>query len=133
MEVTSSAGNKSQPSPAAVAVQQESRGKAEPRRVEQSDAAAKAAMEERKLREREQQSKRLSSDELASVVKDLQERLDAMGTKLNFSMDEKTESIVIQIKHQKSGELVRQIPTEEMLDLKAKLEKLIGVLFDRKV
>jgi flagellar protein FlaG len=133
MEVNSNPVIKSHPPPAAGVVQQEGGSKAEPRRVEQGDAAARAALDEQKLKEREQQSKRLSSEELAAVVSEIQERLDAMGTKLNFSLDDKTESIVIQIKNQKSGELVRQIPTEEMLALKAKLEDLIGVLFDRKV
>lgn len=133
MEVNSSTGTKGQTIPAASAIQQELRIKAEARPVEQSGDAPKSGFDEQKLKEREKQRKPLSSEDLAAIVKDLQERLDAMGTRLNFSVDEKTESIVIQIKHKKTGELLRQIPSEEMLEIKAKLEDLLGVLFDQKV
>jgi flagellar protein FlaG len=132
MEVNNSIGIKGQILPGAPA-QRGTGGKADARPVEKSGNGAKAALDEQKLGGRGQQSKRLGGEEIAAVVEEIQQRLDAMGTKLNFSVDEKTESVIIQVKNKKSDELVRQIPSKEMLELKAKLEDLMGVLFDRKV
>ncbi|MDA8164950.1 MAG: flagellar protein FlaG [Desulfobacteraceae bacterium] len=74
-----------------------------------------------------------TADRITKTAQEIQKRLDDLGTKLSFSLDKATDSIVIQVKDKESGEVVRQIPSEEMLELKAKLEKLLGILFDKKV
>jgi flagellar protein FlaG len=130
MDVSSSAELKGQGLPAIPALERESRGKVETRPVEPSGNSGKSGLDERRLQERERQ---LSSEELAKSVSEIQERLDSMGTKLNFALDESTESIIVQVTNKQSGELVRQIPSEEMLELKVKLENLMGILFDQKV
>lgn len=77
--------------------------------------------------------KEMAAEQAAKAAQELQDRLDEMGTKLSFAIDKQSDSIVIQVTDQKTGKLVRQIPSQEMLDLKAKLEKLMGILFDKKV
>ena len=47
-------------------------------------------------------------------------------------VDAETESIVARITEKKTGEVVRQIPSEDLLELKSKLEDLVGMLFDQK-
>ena len=76
----------------------------------------------------------LSEEKIAERVEEIQNRLDAMGSSLVFGlhMHEKSESIVIQLTDGTSGELVRQFPPEELLELQAKLDDLIGLLFDKK-
>lgn len=84
-------------------------------------------------RQKPSKQQEMAAEQAAKVAKELQDRLDDMGTKLSFSVDKATDSIVIQVTDKKTGKLVRQIPSQEMLDLKAKLEKLMGILFDKKV
>lgn len=118
--------------PAPPSVEQSSRDSGI-RPVEPGNSAGKASTEERQLKDRKAEERTVSEKELAQAAEDLQARLDQMSTNLQFSVDEKTESIVIQVTHRDSGDVVRQIPSEEILDLKAKLEKLVGVLFDKEV
>jgi flagellar protein FlaG len=129
MEVTANPELKSHGLPAAPAIERDLRQKAETRALEQKSDAARAALDQ-KMNE---QKERVSGEQIARAVSEVQERLDALGTTLNFTLDEKTEDIVIHIKNKQSGELVRQIPSEEMLVLKSKLENLMGILFDQKV
>ena len=75
---------------------------------------------------------RLSNEELAEAVQDIQSRLEVVGTRLGFSIHEETEDIVVEITNRESGELIRQIPSDEVLELRARLDELVGILFDKK-
>ena len=58
---------------------------------------------------------------------------DSLGnTRLNFRVLEKPNEVIVQITDNKSGELIRQFPSEDALALRAKLQELTGLLFDDK-
>ena len=104
--------------------------------VQENSGSESAALNDQKLHGREvvqQRSGQLSSEELQKLVKDLQKRLDPMATRLNFIVDEETDSLVLRIIDRQTGELLRQIPPEEILHLRASLAELVGVLYDREV
>jgi flagellar protein FlaG len=63
----------------------------------------------------------------------IQEKMEAMGSNLKFSLkaDSTTDDIVVQVTDRQSGEVVRQIPAEEVLEIRAKLDDLVGLLFDQ--
>ena len=48
------------------------------------------------------------------------------------SIVQKTVNKDEQIKEKKSGEVVRQFPPEELLNLRTKIEDLVGMIFDEK-
>lgn len=52
---------------------------------------------------------------------------------LNFSIDEDSDSLVVQVVDSDSGKVIRQIPPDEILTLRKRLEELIGIIFDAKV
>ncbi|RMF06389.1 MAG: flagellar protein FlaG [Candidatus Neomarinimicrobiota bacterium] len=55
-----------------------------------------------------------------------------VGTKLSFTKDEASGRVVILVRDQETGEVIRQIPSKEMLELLAKMKNLEGMLFDQK-
>lgn len=112
-------------------VDQEARAKAQVRPVEKSAEAAKNALDEKRLRQ-EQDKARLSRSEVQAAVEEVQVRMDQMGTNLQFAMDKMAEDIVVKVTDKKSGELIRQIPSEDVVKLRKKLEELSGLLFDEK-
>lgn len=79
------------------------------------------------------EGKEFSQEELEAAIDDIQTRMDSIGSKLNFglSQHENTESIVVQITDKTNGELVKQFPSEAVLQLQEKLHDLIGLLFDK--
>jgi len=107
--------------------------KAQTRPVENSAETAQSALDEKRLRQEEAQpGQMMTTAELEEMMGEMQDRLDMMGTNLQFAMDREAESIVVRITDKASGEIIRQIPSEDVVRLRKKLEELTGLLFDGK-
>lgn len=52
---------------------------------------------------------------------------------LEFSMHEESGRTMIKVIEKDSGDLIRQIPPEEVLDLIARMGDVLGILFDKRV
>lgn len=76
--------------------------------------------------------KKREQGELEGVVKDVEDYLSEMSIKLSFKIHKETGDVVVQVLNEKSGEVIRQLPPEDVLKLREKLEDLKGVLFDGK-
>jgi len=77
-----------------------------------------------------QREKRPSREQAAQYVQEVQARFDKMGTNLQFSIDNSSEDVVVKITAKDSGELIRQFPSDAMLQLRNKLNDLVGMLFE---
>jgi flagellar protein FlaG len=114
-------------------VDREAQVQAQVRPVEKSAGAARNALDEQRLRREADHAKsRLSRADLQDALNEVQERMDQMGTNLQFSMDKVAEDIVVKVTDKENGELIRQIPSEDVIKLRKKLEELSGLLFDEK-
>jgi len=60
------------------------------------------------------------------------ERLSDRGASVNVSIDKSTDTVIVQVKDRNSGETVRQIPPEVALQISRNIERLTGILVDRK-
>lgn len=70
--------------------------------------------------------------ELGESVQIVNERLAFRGQSLNIDVDEATGAVVVKISDDKTGEVVRQIPSEDMLRIARNIEMLTGILVDQK-
>lgn len=114
-------------------VDRQAQVKAQVRPVEQSDGAARAALDEKRLRREEGEAKsQARRADVQKVVEAIQLHMDQMGTNLQFAVDKEAEDIVVKVTNKVSGDLIRQIPSEDVLKLRQKLEELSGILFDGK-
>ncbi|MFA7349077.1 MAG: flagellar protein FlaG [Desulfurivibrionaceae bacterium] len=112
------------------AVEREDRVKPQVTAVAKGGESSRPALGEKELHPKAQ-AKPADAKEIAKAVEEMQQRLDALGnTRLNFRVLEKPNEVVVQVSDSKSGELVRQFPSEEALKLRAKLQELTGLLFD---
>ena len=62
------------------------------------------------------ETKKLNAEDVKAAVVEGHTLLKAVNNNLQFQVDETTKQVVIKIVDNKTGELVRQIPTVEMLD-----------------
>ena len=131
MNIDASAGVREVAQPVVAAVDTVDKVKPQVAPVEKSNDSAQTALDEKALQEKAKEQ-RLSNEELAEAVQDIQSRLEVVGTRLGFSIHEETEDIVVEITNRESGELIRQIPSDEVLELRARLDELVGILFDEK-
>ncbi|SMC19466.1 flagellar protein FlaG [Desulfacinum hydrothermale DSM 13146] len=69
---------------------------------------------------------------LEGLIGDVQNYLQDLNIKLSFELHEETGDMVVSVVNKETGEVIRQIPPEELLELREKLEELTGVLFNGK-
>lgn len=77
-----------------------------------------------------QQEGKPSREQTIQYVREIQARFDKMGTNLQFSIDNSSEDVVVKITAKDSGELIRQFPSEAILQLRNQLNDLVGTLFE---
>ncbi len=69
--------------------------------------------------------------EIKANVQELQKMSEMVaGNKLQFSVNKELNSVVISIVDTATNQVVKQIPSEDMLKLKLRMRKAIGSVFD---
>lgn len=71
--------------------------------------------------------------ELNSAVNKANKVLFKNNTHLQFRIHERTKEVMVKIINDESGEVLREIPPEKMLDMVAKLWEIAGIIVDEKV
>ena len=70
--------------------------------------------------------------ELGDSVRVVNERLAHRGQSLDIGVDPSTGAVVVKVSDDKTGEIVRQIPSEDALRVARNIEVLTGILVDHK-
>lgn len=73
------------------------------------------------------EKKQVQPEELLQQIKSLTE--DGLYS-VRFENDERSDGLIVKIVNRENGEVIRQVPSEELLDLTAALEDLRGNLVD---
>lgn len=74
-----------------------------------------------------------SKEAIEHAVQALEDFIVANERSLNFSVHESTGEIVVKVISKADGKVIREIPSEEMLNHAAVMKKLQGLLFDETV
>lgn len=77
---------------------------------------------------------------IESAVAEISEFVQAQNRQLAFSVDESSQRSVVKVTDSESGDVIRQIPSEEVLALSERIKELqtdvgaaVGVLFNKQV
>jgi flagellar protein FlaG len=52
---------------------------------------------------------------------------------LKFSIDDKSNTVIVQVIEKNSGKLIRQIPPQEILKLRQRISDLLGMIYDKEM
>ena len=74
----------------------------------------------------------VSREKLNSAVEATKSFVGTVNSSLEFSIDEDTDKTVVKIVDKETKELIRQIPSEEMLSIAKALDTIKGLLFRQK-
>ncbi|WP_227767271.1 flagellar protein FlaG [Zhaonella formicivorans] len=81
----------------------------------------------------EQKAERqISEKDVITAIEKANKALKAHYTTFEFSIHEKTKEIMVKVIDKETGELIREIPPEKILDAVAKMWELAGLLVDEK-
>ncbi|MGK0304343.1 MAG: flagellar protein FlaG [Gammaproteobacteria bacterium] len=82
----------------------------------------------------------VSSGQIDTAVSQLNDFVQSNSRQLNFSVDEGSNKQVVKVTDSESGEIIRQIPSEEILRISERLQDLqtevgtaVGLLFNKQV
>jgi flagellar protein FlaG len=82
----------------------------------------------------------VSAKQIEAAVSELSELVQTNKRQLSFSVDEGSDKQVVKVIDAESGDIIRQIPTEEVLKLSERLQELqldvgtvVGLLFNKHV
>lgn len=68
------------------------------------------------------------------IAADLQKNIKALNNvDLGFSVHKSSGKIMVTVTDDETGRVIREIPSSEMLNLAARLEEMMGLIFDRKI
>jgi flagellar protein FlaG len=98
-----------------------------------SEVVDKVALEKGRAPSKEE---RLSKEERKELVKksivEMNAEFELKNYSIRFSIDDKLKEIVVKIVDTKTDEVIRQIPPDGVLRLRAHLQEMVGILLEEK-
>jgi len=71
----------------------------------------------------------MSVEETRNVAESLGEYMNILQTSIAFSINESSDQVVVTVTNRETDEIIRQIPPEELLELREKMKELTGIIF----
>jgi len=81
----------------------------------------------------EQEKKELVAEDVEMAVEEANAFVQNMQRNLSFTVDEELGEPIISVTDMETDEVIRQIPSEELVVLRKKMDDVVGILFDTKV
>ena len=72
----------------------------------------------------------LGAREIEAMAEELNKALGELAGNVSVSVDEPTGMVVVRIRDGSTGEVVKQIPPQQILDANVSMDKIIGILVD---
>ena len=77
------------------------------------------------------ESEEISLQKLQNLTEAVDSYMSSLGVNLKFHIDEKTDIVQVEVRDPDTQKLIRKIPADEMLELAASIEKMVGLFLDK--
>lgn len=77
-------------------------------------------------------NKQVSEKEVIKAIEKANKALEVNYTHLQFAIHEQTKEIMVKVIDEETGEVIREIPPEKVLDAVAKMWELSGIFVDNR-
>ncbi|CAG7633907.1 hypothetical protein PAESOLCIP111_03512 [Paenibacillus solanacearum] len=74
----------------------------------------------------------IGEEQLIKMIERANKALEGKSTSFEFSIHEKTKSIMVKVLDKETGSVLREIPSEKILDMVAKMCEMTGLILDEK-
>lgn len=72
----------------------------------------------------------LSSDEMKNIADTLNSAAKSVNRRISFDYHDKTRRIIMKVTDYKTGEVIREIPPKEMIQLVEHIQDMLGMFLD---
>ncbi|OQA33330.1 MAG: flagellar protein FlaG [Betaproteobacteria bacterium ADurb.Bin341] len=97
-----------------------------------ADASTQAVADIAKVTAESAQTNANTREQLENAVEAVQKFIEPLASNLQFSIDEETGIRIVKVVDAATKEVIRQIPSEEILQIAKALDRLQGLLFQQK-
>ncbi|NVL89818.1 MAG: flagellar protein FlaG [Desulfobacterales bacterium] len=97
-----------------------------------ADKPKPKAAEPEKTSSGNKEERKPDAELLQQMLNVAQEHFHIRNIGLEFSVHKETNRIKVTVFDKDTGEMVREIPPQEVLNLVAKIDEMMGILFDKK-
>lgn len=77
-------------------------------------------------------TKEVSEEAILKAIKDANKKIQSTGNEFEFSIHEKTKQIIVKVVNATTKEVVREFPSEKILDMVASMCETAGLFVDEK-
>ena len=77
------------------------------------------------------ETEEISLQKLQHLTEAVDSYMASIGVSLKFNIDERTDMVQVEVRDPKTDKLIRKIPADEMLDLAASIENMVGLFLDK--
>jgi flagellar protein FlaG len=82
----------------------------------------------------QKESRRVNADDVKEALKEMNEKMSQMNHSIQFSVNESTKDIVVKVIDASNGEVIQQIPAEEVLKFRERMQDVMaGLLVEKTV
>ena len=78
------------------------------------------------------QPKQLKPHEIKKIIEKLNENVGRLTKDVKFAYSDTIKSLVVKVIDAKTGQVIREIPPKEVINLQKKLSEVVGIIFDSK-
>ena len=79
----------------------------------------------------QEDTEEISLQKLQHLTEAVDSYMSSMGVSLKFNIDERTDQVQVEVRDPDTDKLIRKIPADEMLDLAASIENMVGLFLDK--
>lgn len=85
------------------------------------------------IQEKKEYNEEKLEEDVKESVKDINDIIEKVKEDLSFEVHDETDRMMVKVIDRKTKEVIKELPPEEMLDLSARIHKMVGLLIDEKV
>lgn len=99
--------------------------------VRVSNLRAASAQQDEKRKIQQEEDLAHTKQDLVNLSKEMNQKMRDIGTDINFSYSEDIRGLVVTVKEPNSGKVIREIPSQDAIELARKMNETMGLLFDK--
>ncbi|WP_455949094.1 flagellar protein FlaG [Helicobacter pullorum] len=96
-----------------------------------SNNVSSATMQQNIQESNEQKNIEEQKQELSQLAQQLNKELSPLNTSIAFNFSEDIEGLYITVSERDTNRLIRKIPSDEAMQLAAKMKEIVGMIFDK--
>jgi flagellar protein FlaG len=98
---------------------------------ESAEHAAQSRLRIQRAETKPDDAEEISLQKLQHLTEAVDSYMASIGVSLKFNIDERTDMVQVEVRDPETDKLIRKIPADEMLDLAASIENMVGLFLDK--